>query len=173
MSDYSLPWWFGCILAAAPLARQDNLSTKATISIWPRTNAVMMQFELPDSLIPQIRDVVCTIRSTEWQQEFQKCEWGLNEEQSLTLTKAMLADLGTETPKVTNHSSHLLSLGLRLMSTLLDSGAIRNAQDLRLQDHSRLILLNHYRGHFRASLLLSFIQYVAQRSDPSTSIVQV
>lgn len=68
----------------------------------------MMQYELPDSLVPQIRDMVCTIRSTEWQQEFQKSEWGLNKEQSHALTKAMLADLGAKTPKVTNHPSHFL-----------------------------------------------------------------
>jgi len=68
----------------------------------------MMQYELPDSLVPQIHDMVCTIRSTEWQQEFQKSEWGLNKEQSLALTKAILADLGVKTPKVTSHPGHLL-----------------------------------------------------------------
>lgn len=80
--------------------RQDNVPAEA---IWPKTNAIVIQYKLPDSIIPRIRDTVWTIRSGEWQHEFQRPEWGLNQEQALSLTKALLADLGAEVPKVTKH----------------------------------------------------------------------
>ncbi len=108
--------------AAAHRACQDNVPAEA---IWPKTNAVVIQYKLPDLIIPHIHNTVWTIRSSEWQHKFQRPEWSLNQEQALSLMKVLLADLGTEVPKVTKHTKLCLQ---PLLMLLPDPGAICNMQ---------------------------------------------
>ena len=76
------------------------MTTAAIITIGPKTDAAIDQFGLLDSLIPRLHNMTRTIRSSRWQRALQGPEWGLSHEQALSLSRALLHDIGAEIPMV-------------------------------------------------------------------------
>ena len=72
----------------------------AIITIGPRTDAIIDKLALPDSFILDLRNMTCTIRSSSWIKTLQSAEWGLNYEQALMLSRALLADIKADSLKV-------------------------------------------------------------------------
>lgn len=66
-------------------------------------------FGLGDSLIPKLRDLAQTIRSSRWEATLRSPKWGLTHEQAADLSSALLADTQTS-PMVTMHKSQVSSL---------------------------------------------------------------
>ena len=72
----------------------------AIITIGPRTDAIIDNLRLPHSFIPDLQNMTCTIRSSSWIKTLQSAEWGLDYEQALTLSRALLADIKADSLKV-------------------------------------------------------------------------
>lgn len=72
----------------------------AIITIGPRTDAIIDKLRLPHSFIPDLRNMTCTIRSSSWIKTLQSAEWGLDYEQAVMLSRALLADIKADSLKV-------------------------------------------------------------------------
>jgi hypothetical protein len=72
----------------------------AIISIGPRTDAVFDRFHLDDSILPKLRRLTATVRSSKWEVALRSCEWELNNELAANLASAMIADITNEPPIV-------------------------------------------------------------------------
>ena len=71
----------------------------AIISIGTETDSVLDRFDLDDSLIPRLRVLTQTVRSSRWERVLRSHRFGLAYEQAAKLTDAMLKDIGrTATP---------------------------------------------------------------------------
>jgi len=68
----------------------------ALISIGPHTDAIFDRFHLNDILIPQLRILATTVRSSKWEAVLRSTKWGLNYEQAVNLSRAMAADIKNE-----------------------------------------------------------------------------
>ena len=78
------------------MAHGNDLSAMGIVTIGPKTDGVLDKYGLPDSLIPRLHHMVCTIRSNRWAQVLQSPEWGLGYEEVLCLSKALSADTGVK-----------------------------------------------------------------------------
>ena len=65
----------------------------ALISIGPHMDAVLDHFHLDDALIPRLRVLTTTVRSSKWEIALRNPQWGLNYEQAFSLSNAMIADI--------------------------------------------------------------------------------
>ena len=80
---------------------QDTVPCKSTadgfqgalISIGPETDAVIDRLGLNDSLIPCLRVLTHTVRSSRWESVLRTPHWGLSYEQAANFAKAMQADI--------------------------------------------------------------------------------
>jgi hypothetical protein len=79
-----------------PVGELDN----AIISLGLHTDAALDRFHLEDSLIPQLRVLVTTVRSSKWEAELRQSVWGLTFEQAFTLANALKADIAQRQVKV-------------------------------------------------------------------------
>lgn len=76
--------------------------TGPIISLGPQTDAALDRFRLNDSLVPRLRGLTQTIRSSRWE-EVLRTEWGLTFEQAVTISGALRSDLsGYSTPVEVN-----------------------------------------------------------------------
>jgi hypothetical protein len=66
----------------------------AIISMGSNTDTALDRFHLDDNLIPQLRTLVTTTRSSKWEAKLRGRDWGLSYEQAVTLSNALHADLG-------------------------------------------------------------------------------
>ncbi|KAG1786106.1 uncharacterized protein HD556DRAFT_1450089 [Suillus plorans] len=91
------------------------------ISIGPNTNAVLDQFKLGDALLPKLRVLVGTVRSSRWESVLRSQTWDLNYEQASILVKALLADFqGVPfSPEIVKHKSSILSVILKWLGILV------------------------------------------------------
>lgn len=69
----------------------------AIISIGPHTDATLDRFHLPDTLVPRLRNLSTTVRSSKWEATLRTTSWALSFEQASNLSKAMVADIKNET----------------------------------------------------------------------------
>lgn len=76
------------------------------ISIGPQTDLVIEYFGLGDSLIPKLRDLAQTIRSSRWEAVLRSPVWGLTHAQAADLSNALLADTQTS-PMVSMQKSQV------------------------------------------------------------------
>ncbi len=76
-----------------------NLQAAAIISIGEKTNRVLDHFGMADSVIPRLRKLVCTVRSSRWEEVLRSPEWGLTTTQAKSMSKALLADIAQEITK--------------------------------------------------------------------------
>ena len=82
-------------------AQGTELSRFAVFSIGPKTDTAMDLFKIPDSFVPHLCHMICTVRSGCWQRSLQAQKWGLGHEEAVALSNALLANLGgTETSRV-------------------------------------------------------------------------
>ena len=65
----------------------------AIIAFGPETDSILDRFELGDHLIPRLRVLTTTVRSSRWEAVLRTEEWGLNYEQAVKLSGALLADI--------------------------------------------------------------------------------
>lgn len=65
----------------------------AIISIGPNTDAVFDRFQLDDTLLPKLRALTNTVRSSKWESVLRSTKWGLDYEQASKLSSAMIADI--------------------------------------------------------------------------------
>ncbi|KAG1900179.1 uncharacterized protein F5891DRAFT_1188877 [Suillus fuscotomentosus] len=65
----------------------------ALISVGPNTDAVLDRFKLGDEILPKLRVLASTVRSSRWESVFRSPKWDLSYEQASLLSKALLADL--------------------------------------------------------------------------------
>lgn len=64
------------------------------ISIGPQTDFLFDRFRLSDTLIPNLRDLAQTVRSSNWEAELASSPaWGLSRIQAAKLSNALLADI--------------------------------------------------------------------------------
>lgn len=64
----------------------------AIISIGPETDAMIEYFRLADTVVPRLRDLTQTVRSSRWE-EVLRVKWGLTFEQASKISTAMQSDL--------------------------------------------------------------------------------
>jgi hypothetical protein len=73
---------------------QGSLRDELTlISVGPNTDAVIDRFNLGDRILPELRVLARTIRSSRWEAILRSSKWDLPYEQASVLSKALLADL--------------------------------------------------------------------------------
>lgn len=65
----------------------------AIISLGPHTDAVLDHFNLSDTLLPRLRVLTTTVRSSKWEATLRGDQWGLGYDQAINLSNAMLADI--------------------------------------------------------------------------------
>lgn len=70
-----------------------DITEEPIISLGPRTDAILDRFELDDTLIPKLRNMIKTVRSTRWEAVLRTPEWGLSFEQAVSLAKALRQDI--------------------------------------------------------------------------------
>jgi hypothetical protein len=63
------------------------------ISIGPNTDTALDRFNLGDDLLPKLRVLISTVRSSRWESVFRSQKWDLTYEQASFLSRALLADL--------------------------------------------------------------------------------
>lgn len=63
------------------------------ISIGPNTDSALDRFNLGDELLPKLRVLVSTVRSSRWESVFRSQQWDLTYDQALVLSRALLTDL--------------------------------------------------------------------------------
>lgn len=63
------------------------------ISIGPSTDAVLDRFKMGDELIPKLRELMSTVRSSRWEAVLRSPKWDLTFEQAVLLTTALNTDL--------------------------------------------------------------------------------
>lgn len=63
------------------------------VSLGPRTDAVLDLYDLDDTFILRLRNLVTTVRSSRWEATLQSSPWGLSFAQAVTLSKALLQDI--------------------------------------------------------------------------------
>lgn len=63
------------------------------ISIGPNSDAALDRFKLRDEILPKLRKLVGTVRSSRWESEFRSQAWDLTYEQAFVLSRALLADV--------------------------------------------------------------------------------
>jgi hypothetical protein len=81
-----------------PDLQDDKLPSETLISIGPKTDHVMDQFGLRDSLLPGIRQMTTSYRSSRWATTLQSGHYWLEREAAEALADALIADLST--PKI-------------------------------------------------------------------------
>lgn len=90
------------------------------ISIGPQTDSVIDHFELSDTLVPRLRHLSKTVRSSRWEAALHASDWGLSSEQAVKLSSALLLDielnaepsmvrLTTVRPKLLSYQEYTLS----------------------------------------------------------------
>jgi hypothetical protein len=72
----------------------------ALISIGANTDAALDRLSLGDEFLLKLRILIGTTRSSKWEAVFRSPKWNLTYEQSVILSKALLADLQPEAIKV-------------------------------------------------------------------------
>jgi len=83
----------------APKAQDRELICDPTIlrlpliSIGPNTNAALDQLELGDEILPKLRALARTVRSSRWEAVFMSPKWNLAPGHAAILSNALLADL--------------------------------------------------------------------------------
>lgn len=70
-----------------------RIAPTALISIGPNTDAALDQLKLGDEILPKLRMLVSTVRSSRWEAVFRSPKWDLNYEHASLLAKALLTDL--------------------------------------------------------------------------------
>ena len=82
------------------------------ISLGPNTDTVLDRFGLSDQVIPRLRELVATVRSSRWEVTLRSSPWNLNYKQAVNLQMALHADFGINMllVKVWNTISFHLSL---------------------------------------------------------------
>jgi hypothetical protein len=70
-----------------------NVFGPALISLGPNTDAAIDRFKLGDEVLPKLRALAGTVRSSRWEAVFRSPQWDLTYEQAFVLSKALLADL--------------------------------------------------------------------------------
>lgn len=65
----------------------------AIISIGAQTDSVLDRFDLDDKLVPRLRVLTQTVRSSRWETVLRSRRFGLTYEQAAKLTDAMLKDI--------------------------------------------------------------------------------
>jgi len=63
-------------------------------SIGTQTDSILDRFDLDDSLIPRLRVLTQTVRSSKWEASLRGSKFMLSYEQASKLTNAMMKDLG-------------------------------------------------------------------------------
>ncbi|KAG1843380.1 hypothetical protein DFJ58DRAFT_731671 [Suillus subalutaceus] len=91
------------------------------ISIGPNTDAALDRFKLGDELLPKLRVLVGTVRSSRWELVLRSQKWDLNYEQASILANALLADLqGVPfSPEIVKRKSSVLSVILECLGILI------------------------------------------------------
>jgi hypothetical protein len=79
------------------------------ISLGPHTNAVLDRFGMSDQVILDLRELVATVHSSNWEAVLRSSPWNLNYEQAANLQTALHADFSVNmlSVKVWNISFHL------------------------------------------------------------------
>ena len=67
----------------------------AIISIGAQTDGILDRFDLDDSIVPQLRVLTQTVRSSRWEAVLRSSQFGLTYEQASKLTDAILKDIGS------------------------------------------------------------------------------
>lgn len=65
----------------------------ALISLGPNTDAAIDRFKLGDEILPKLRALTGTVRSSQWEAIFRSPQWDLTYKQAFVLSRALLADL--------------------------------------------------------------------------------
>ena len=90
----------------------------ALISLGPQTDAVLDRFNLDDTLLPRLRVLTTTVRSSKWEATLRRSQWGLSYEQAVNLSKAMLADIKNQSlPQLQVPNCTILTLDSLLTSS--------------------------------------------------------
>lgn len=77
----------------AQITMKNHQEIQAIVSIGPQTDAALDWFKLSDSLVPRLRDMARTTRSSRWEATLRSPAWGLSSRQAVGLSNAILADL--------------------------------------------------------------------------------
>jgi len=72
----------------------------AIVSIGPLSDAVLDRFGISDLVIPKLRVLTQTIRSSRWEETLRKGDWGLTYEQAANLSQAMYTDISRQVQSV-------------------------------------------------------------------------
>jgi hypothetical protein len=65
----------------------------AIIAFGPETDSVIDRFLLSDGLLPRLRILTTTVRSSRWEAVLRGEDWGMTYEQAVNLSRALLADI--------------------------------------------------------------------------------
>ncbi|KAG9310200.1 hypothetical protein JVU11DRAFT_9841 [Chiua virens] len=95
------------------------LSPHPIISIGANTDAVLDRFGLSDQIIPRLRELVTSMRSSCWEATLRNTPWNLNYEQATNLQRALHADLGVDMPLLAKTSFSIWKAILKFLLTLL------------------------------------------------------
>jgi hypothetical protein len=68
----------------------------AIVSLGPHTDIVLDRFNLNDTLVPRLRTLSTTVRSSKWEATLRSAQWGLSHDQAANLSSAMIADIKNE-----------------------------------------------------------------------------
>jgi hypothetical protein len=94
-TSFNLLWAMTYPLTALNTEPHDGFNS-AIISFGPETDSVLDRFQLSDSLLPRLRVLTMTIRSSRWEAVLRADQWGLSYEQAVNLSGALLADIKHE-----------------------------------------------------------------------------
>jgi hypothetical protein len=75
--------------------QSDTVHLQAIISIGPRTDAVLDELRIDDEVIPHLRLLIHSTRSSRWVSKLQQRGWGLKQADAIRLVDAILTDVGT------------------------------------------------------------------------------
>jgi hypothetical protein len=78
---------------SVPRLEQDTACGPPLISIGPNTDAALDWIKLGDEVLPKLRVLVQTVRSSRWEAVFRSPKWDLSYEHASILSRALLADL--------------------------------------------------------------------------------
>jgi len=112
------------------------------ISIGPNSDAALDRFKLKDEILPELRKLVRTVRSSRWELEFRSQAWDLTYEQAFVLSRALLADLqGVPLNPVIVKVSNLLLLHICAnVESLAHIPLVRVVRHFEVSWHSSLFM---------------------------------
>lgn len=94
-SDGPKQWTSGFTYPDLP--RKFPVDGSPIISIGPHTDAVLDRFKMGDEVIPKLRELMATVRSSRWETVLRSPKWAFTFEQAANLARALDADLQLQT----------------------------------------------------------------------------